>query len=100
MKTILIPFILVSVLVSAQKKEKVLPSPKTGPIKIYEYNDLMKLQNKSSLERQQKKEYEMPVAKPKNDFVYSGLNEPQKDHSEYKILNSTPPEKPENEPKK
>ncbi|WP_292009171.1 hypothetical protein, partial [Chryseobacterium sp.] len=42
--------------------------------------------------KQHKNMEKMPVAKPK-DSIYSGLKAPKKDHPEYKILNSTPPEK-------
>ncbi|WP_370896216.1 hypothetical protein [Chryseobacterium gossypii] len=41
----------------------------------------------------------MPVVKPKDSSIYSGLKEPKKDNSKYKILNATPPKKSKSEPK-
>jgi hypothetical protein len=89
MKILLIPFSLISIVISGQKKEKTQPLPKTDTTKIYEYEDLIKIQKAEAL----KKSYQMPVAKPKDSSVYSGLKESQKDDSKYKILNATPPEK-------
>jgi hypothetical protein len=89
MKIVLIPFIFISVAVSAQKKEKIQPLLKTDTTKIYEYEDLIKIQKAEAL----KKSNQMPVVKPKGTSIYSGLKEPQKDNSKYKILNATSPEK-------
>ncbi|MCW3162255.1 hypothetical protein [Chryseobacterium oryctis] len=35
----------------------------------------------------------MPVAKPKDSSIYSGLKNSKTDTTDYKILNATPPEK-------
>lgn len=89
MKLLLIPIIIISVSLSAQNTEKKVPSLKlkkdTLDIKIADLN--------TSKKNKQKDLYKILVLKPKNPEMYACLKDKRKDTTEYKILNSTPPEK-------
>lgn len=87
MKLLLIPIIFVSVSISAQKAEKKIPSLRIDTLKMKSAG--LNQQKKN----QQKNIYKILVAKPKDTAIYSCLKFKIKDNTDYKVLNSTPPEK-------
>jgi len=100
MKALIIPIILISVVVSAQKKKQD-PQKKNDTVKIIIPKDSIHFKEKTILDRNKTGALDkMPVAKPKDTSIYSALKEPKKDTSKYKILNAIPTEKPENKTKK
>jgi hypothetical protein len=89
MKLFLIPIILVSISLSAQSIEKKVPSL------IFKKDTLnMKIVDSSTSKKAKRKNmYTMLVVKPENPEIYACLKDKRIDTAEYKILNSTPPEK-------
>lgn len=96
MKIVLASFIIISVSISAQQKKLVLPKKDIAKVHAFDpRNQELKLNN------HQKKMYEIPSVKP-DESMYSSLKDKRKDTTDYKMLNSLKPEKPEPElpPKK
>ncbi|WEK70702.1 MAG: hypothetical protein P0Y62_03905 [Candidatus Chryseobacterium colombiense] len=89
MKLLLIPIIFVSVALSAQSIEKKVPllKPKkdTLNMKVADLNTTKKIKQNDM--------YKILIVKPENPEIYACLKDKRKDTTEYKILNSTPPEK-------
>ncbi|WP_346985332.1 hypothetical protein [Chryseobacterium sp. POE27] len=96
MKIVVASFIIISVSVSAQQKKLVLPKKDTA--KVHTFDPLNQDQKAKD---HQKKMYEIPSVKP-DESMYSSLKDKRKDTTDYKMLNSLKPEKPEPElpPKK
>ncbi|SMO42542.1 hypothetical protein SAMN06265171_101719 [Chryseobacterium rhizoplanae] len=98
MKT-LFPLLLLSAVLTAQKKENLIPIPKTDTIKIVskgkfpEHFSLKSNQPRTGL-------YKMLIKKPDDTIMYLALKEPSKDYSQYKILNAITPDKFKVGPKK
>ncbi|MGK6341205.1 hypothetical protein ACMGDK_03140 [Chryseobacterium sp. DT-3] len=88
MKILLFPLFLISITLTAQKKERKLILPKTDTTKI---NDLKEIKEKTDTDR--KEQYKMLTVTPKDTAAYMALKEPKKDYSKYKILNPDIPEK-------
>jgi hypothetical protein len=88
MKIIVISFILISVTVSAQQKEKKLPIPSD----TLKQNKFDRQDKRIQPEDPQKKMYKMPAAKP-DASAYSSLKDKRKDTIDYKILNAVIPQK-------
>ncbi|RLJ32408.1 hypothetical protein CLU97_1862 [Chryseobacterium sp. 7] len=98
MKIILFPLLLISVALTAQKKDLFRSLIKTDTIKKLQTE---KLSGSFGLkEDQQKGLYKMLIKKPDDTLIYLALKEPSKDHSQYKILNVITPEKIQADPKK
>lgn len=96
MKIVLASFIIISASISAQQKKLVLPKKDTVEVHTFDpLNQNMKPKD------HQKKMYEIPSVKP-DESMYSSLKDKRKDTTDYKMLNSLKPEKPEPElpPKK
>ncbi|GEN70833.1 hypothetical protein [Chryseobacterium lathyri] len=91
MKILLFPFLLISIILTAQKKERKLILLKTDTTKILKLNDPKEIQEKMSTDR--KEQYKMLTVTPKDTAAYMALKEPKKDYSKYKILNPDIPEK-------
>jgi hypothetical protein len=87
MKLLFIPIVFVSISISAQSTEKKIPSLKKDTLKI-KFADL-----NISKKNQRKNLYKILVLKPKNPEIYACLKDKRIDNTDYKILNSTPPEK-------
>ncbi|WP_426278162.1 hypothetical protein ACN9MN_02240 [Chryseobacterium sp. S-02] len=89
MKLLLIPIIFIAVSLSAQNTEKNDPTLKlkkdTLYIKIADLN--------TSKKAKQKDLYKILVARLENPEIYACLKDKRKDTTDYKILNSTLPEK-------
>lgn len=77
--------------VSAQQKKLVLPKKDTAKVHAFDT-----LNQDQSAKDHQKKMYEIPSVKP-DESMYSSLKDKRKDTTDYKILNSLKPEKPEPE---
>ncbi|TZF98405.1 hypothetical protein FW781_00285 (plasmid) [Chryseobacterium panacisoli] len=92
MKIILFPLLLLSAALMAQKKENLIPIPKTDTVKIASkgkfpgYSALKSNQPQTGL-------YKMMIKKPNDTMMYLALKEPSKDYSQYKILNAITPDK-------
>ncbi len=91
MKILLFPLLLLSVSLTAQKKEKIKPFYKADTIKSYKEPLSENLGLNSN--KQQKELYKIITCKPKDSVIYLALKEPEKDYSQYKILNPIAPEK-------
>jgi len=97
MKT-LFPLLLLSAALAAQKKENLIPIPKTDTIKIVSkeklpgYFALKSNQSRTGL-------YKMLSKKPNDTTAYLALKEPSNDYSQYKILNAITPDKFQVSPK-
>jgi len=91
MKILLFPFLLISITLAAQKKERKLILPKTDTTKIIKLNEPKEIQGKMGADQQ--KQYKMLTVTPKDTAAYMALKEPKKDYSKYRILNSDIPEK-------
>jgi hypothetical protein len=87
MKLLFIPLVFVSISISAQSTEKKIPFLKKDTLKM-KIADL-----NTSKKNQQKDLYKILVLKPKNPDIYACLKDKRIDNTDYKILNSTPPEK-------
>ncbi|RXM41425.1 hypothetical protein BOQ62_00275 [Chryseobacterium sp. CH21] len=97
MKIILFPLLLISAVLTAQKRDKLIPFSKTDTIKKL---NTEKLPGSFGMKQDQNKRlYKMLVKKP-DAIIYLALKEPSKDHSQYKILNAITPEKTQVNPKK
>lgn len=96
MKIVLASVIIISVSVSAQQKKPVLPKKDTA--KVHAFDPRNQDLKPKDLE---KKIYEIPSVKP-DESMYSSLKDKRKDTTDYKMLNSLKPEKPQPElpPKK
>ncbi|MDR6461918.1 hypothetical protein [Chryseobacterium sediminis] len=98
MKT-LFPLLLLSAALTAQKKENLLPIPKTDTVKTGSkgkfpgYFALKSDQSPTGL-------YKMLIKKPNDTMMYLALKEPTKDYSQYKILNAITSDKFQTSPKK
>lgn len=98
MKIILFPLLLLSAAVTAQKKENLIPIPKTDTIKniskgkFPRYFTLKSNQSRTGF-------YKMLIKKPNDTLVYLALKERSKDYSQYKILNAITPDKLQVSPK-
>ncbi|WP_343639933.1 hypothetical protein [Chryseobacterium sp.] len=92
MKKLLFPLVLISAMVTAQKKENLVPVPKMDTTKIVAKG---KFPGYSAVKpvHSQKEFYRILTAKPKDTTLYLALKEPSKDYSQYKILNSITPDK-------
>ncbi|WP_449387417.1 hypothetical protein [Chryseobacterium lineare] len=91
MKIVVTSFIIISVSVSAQQKKLVLPKKDTAKVHTFDpLNQDLKATD------HQKKMYEIPSVKP-DESMYSSLKDKRKDTTDYKMLNSLKPEKPEPE---
>lgn len=91
MKILLFPFLLISIILTAQKKERKLILLKTDTTKILKLNDPKEIRKKMGMDR--KEQYKMLTVTPKDTAAYMALKEPKKDYSKYKILNPDIPEK-------
>jgi len=91
MKILLFPFLLISITLTAQKKERKLILPKADTTKILKPNDLKEIQEKTDTDR--KELYKILTVTPKDTAAYMALKEPKKDHTKYRILNPDIPEK-------
>jgi len=89
MKLLLIPIIFITVSLSAQNTDKKAPFLKskkdTLNMKITDLNTSKKAKRKDL--------YKILVARPENPEIYACLKDKRKDTTDYKILNSTLPEK-------
>ena len=98
MKT-LFPLLLISAALTAQKKDTIIPLPKTDTVKIVSkgkfpgYFALKSDQSQAEL-------YKILTKKPNDTTLYMALKEPAKDYSQYKILNAITPDKLQVNPKK
>lgn len=98
MKT-LFHLLLISAALTAQKKENLIPIPKTDTLKIVskgKFPGYFALKSDKS----QKGLYKMLIKKPSDTMAYLALKEPEKDYSQYKILNAITPDKLQINPKK
>ncbi|WP_080779045.1 hypothetical protein [Chryseobacterium phocaeense] len=98
MKTLLLPLLLISATVSAQKGQKRQALPKLDTMKVSKLKESEELPVKA--EEEPKDPYKMLTVAPKDTSAYLALKEAKKDHSKYRILNAAVPEKPLEEPKK
>ncbi len=98
MKT-LFPLLLLSAALTAQKKENLLPVPKTDTVRIVSKD---KFPGYFALKSDQSRKglYKMLIKKPDDTILYMALKEPAKDYSQYKILNAITPDKLQVNPKK
>ncbi|MCC3216002.1 MULTISPECIES: hypothetical protein [Chryseobacterium] len=92
MKKLLFPLVLISAMVTAQKKDNLVPAPKIDTTKIISKG---KFPGYSAVkpEHPQKEFYRILTYMPKDTALYLALKEPSKDYSQYKILNSVTPDK-------
>lgn len=89
MKLLLIPIVFIFVSLSAQNTEKKVPFFKSKKDTLN-----MKITDFSTSKKAKRKDlYKMLILKPENPEIYACLKDKRKDTTEYKILNSTPPEK-------
>lgn len=91
MKILLFPLLLISITLTAQKKERKLILPKADTTRINKLNDPKEIQEKTGTDR--KEQYKMLTVMPKDTAAYMALKEPKKDYSKYRILNPDIPEK-------
>ncbi|WP_077417800.1 hypothetical protein [Chryseobacterium sp. JV274] len=98
MKT-LFPLLLLSASLTAQKKENLIPIPKTDTVKIVSKG---KFPGNFALKSNQSRTglYKMLIKKPNDTTAYLALKESSKDYSQYKILNAITPDKFQISPKK
>lgn len=93
MKTLLFPLLLLSVTLTAQEKEKSEPFfKKRDTTKKYNKEQIAGISG-SDADKKQKDLYKILAVKPKDTALYAALKEQKKDHSKFKILNPTTPEK-------
>lgn len=98
MKKLLFPLLLISIVLTAQKKEHLRPLIKTDTTKRF---NTEKLAGSFELKQgQQPALYKMLIKKPDDTITYLALKEPSKDYSKYKILNAVTPDKLPGAPKK
>ncbi|KAB1232273.1 hypothetical protein [Chryseobacterium viscerum] len=99
MKILLFPLLLISAVLTAQKREKLIPIPKADTVKILKNG---KFPGYLALKSDQPQQgfYKMLIKKPGDTALYLALKEPPKDHSQYKILNAITPDKLQVNPKK
>lgn len=99
MKTLLFPLLLISAVLTAQKREKLIPIPKADTAKILKNG---KFPGYLALKPNQSQQafYKILIKRPSDTALYLALKEPPKDHSQYKILNAITPDKLQVNPKK
>ncbi|KXH78280.1 hypothetical protein [Chryseobacterium kwangjuense] len=97
MKTLLLPLLLISATVSAQKGDKRQALPKPDTTKVFKLKEFKELPVKA--DEDLKNPYKMLTAIPKDTSAYLALKEAKKDDSKYKILNASA-DKPVPDPKK
>ncbi|MCW1962297.1 hypothetical protein [Chryseobacterium viscerum] len=98
MKIILFPLLLISAALTAQKRDKLISFHKADTLKI-QNKDLLKNFELTSTHHQ-KGLYKILIKKPSDTMVYLALQDPEKDYSQYKILNAITPNKIQMNPKK
>lgn len=74
-----------------QKEERKLMIPKADTAKILNLKSPKEIQTKINTD--QKQQYKMLVAIPKDTSLYLALKEAKRDDSKYRTLNSSVPEK-------
>ena len=74
-----------------QKEDKKQPLPKIDTTRVLTFKGLEKVQAKIGTD--EKQQYKMLVAIPKDTSLYIALKEAKRDDSKYRIFNNTPPEK-------
>ena len=75
-----------------QKEGRKQIFPKADTTKILNIKGLEEMQTKINTD--QKQQYKMLVATPKDTSLYIALKEAKRDNLKYRILNSSAPEKP------
>ncbi|MCT2563676.1 hypothetical protein [Chryseobacterium herbae] len=75
-----------------QKEDKKQLLPKIDTTKVLKYKSLEEAQAK--VKTDEKQQYKILVATPKDTSLYMALKEAKRDNSKYRILNSSTPEKP------
>lgn len=93
MKLLLLSLLLLfcTVTFAQQKENRKQIFPKADTAKILNLKDLKEMQAKINTD--QKQQYKMLIATPKDTSLYMALKEAKRDHSKYRILNSVAPEK-------
>jgi hypothetical protein len=91
MKILLFPLFLLSVSLTAQEKQKIKPLSKADTVESYK--DLLSENLELNSDKPPKELYKIMTFKPKDSVMYLALKEPEKDYSQYKILNPIAPEK-------
>lgn len=93
MKILLFPLLLLSVALTAQKKEDAKPFfKKRDTIKKYNKEQVPQV-SRLNADKKQKDIYKALTIKPKDTALYAALKEPERDYSKFKILNSVTTEK-------
>lgn len=93
MKILLFPLLLLSVALTAQKKEDAKPFfKKRDTIKKYNKEQVPQV-SRLNADKKQKDIYKALTIKPKDTALYAALKEPERDYSKFKILNPVTPEK-------
>lgn len=88
MKILSVSFVMISVAVSAQQKDKKNVLPKIDTAKVHVSDSLQKAKRQDL--------YKMPSLKP-DASKYSSLKDNRKDSTDYKMLNAMVPEKKEDD---
>ncbi|WP_415327167.1 hypothetical protein [Chryseobacterium sp. MMS23-Vi53] len=94
MRLLLVAITFISISASAQEKEKKKLIPRSDTTKLFKL-DSKKIQPPQRSD-QQKSLYKMPNATPRDTAIYSRIRSKKRDTTDYKMLNSTPPEKSKN----